>query len=103
MKKISDILNETRGNIRPDEALLKRILTQIPEKEEKRRLLSPYVTYALASFASVYALFVISLPLYEKYEAYRVENDIELMMLDEDIEESEWGINELEEEMLMLE
>lgn len=71
-----------RSNIRPDEALLTRIVSHIPEKNKQRVLLSPYVTYFLTTCVSMYALVVIALPLYHDYQVYRMENDDTLMTLD---------------------
>ncbi len=84
MKTISEHLDTARGNVRGEEELLRRILSQIPEQKGSRRLISPYVTYTLSSFVSVYALVIIMLPIYNNYMLYREDNaiDQELMALD---------------------
>lgn len=84
MTTINQHLDTARSNIRGDEELLRRILSQIPEQKGSRRLLSPYVTYAFTSFVSVYALVIMLLPTYTNYMLYREDNalDTELMALD---------------------
>ena len=84
MTTINQHLNIARSNIRGDEELLRRILSQIGEQKGSRRLISPYVTYTLTSFVSVYALFIIMLPVYDNYILYRADNaiDTQLMALD---------------------
>ena len=84
MKTINQHLDTARGNIRGDEELLRRILSQIPEQKGSRYLLSPYVTYMLTATVSVYALIIIALPVYNNYVLYRADNaiDTELMALD---------------------
>lgn len=84
MTTINQHLDTARSNIRGDEELLRRILSQIPEQKRARSLLSPYVTYTLTSLVSVYALVVMLLPTYTNYMLYREDNalDTELMALD---------------------
>jgi len=84
MKTIKQHLDSARGNIRGDEPLLRRILSQIPEQKKPRHLISPYVTYALTTGVSVYMLFILVLPSYNNYVLYRGDNaiDKELMLID---------------------
>lgn len=84
MTTINQHLDTARGNIRGDEELLRRILSQIPEQKRARSLLSPYVTYTFTSLVSVYAVVIMLLPTYNNYMLYREDNviDSEFMALD---------------------
>lgn len=95
MTTLKQHLNTARGNIRGDEELLRHILSQIPEQKNSRHLLSPYVTYLLTTAVTVYALFIVSLPMYNDYVLYRADNaiDNELMVADQDVSAFENNMN----------
>lgn len=84
MTTLNQHLYTIRGNIRPDEALLTRIVSHLPEKDKKRVLLSPYVTYFFTTCVQVFAFVVVAFPLYRDYQVYRMENDVAFMSIDEE-------------------
>lgn len=79
---ITQSFTNARDGIRGDEALLKRIISQIPEKKARSALLFPYTTYMLTSCVSLYALFLVIHPVYTNYQMHRAENDSALMEFD---------------------
>jgi hypothetical protein len=49
-------------------------------------------------------LILVALPIYREYQAYRIENDVDLMSIDEEGAAVDSGINDMEDaDMSMLE
>jgi hypothetical protein len=97
MKTISQHLEQLRSNTRGDEEVFRRILSQIPEQQPKRRLISPYVAYFLTTCVSMYALFFIAVPSYNDYVVYRNDFDVEVMRFDEEVDA--WNSTMLEQDI----